>query len=166
MGNLYEWVQMNNNTSQAQSQTQAQAQGSSSSNKTVIDYSKEFQKLSNHIHDVQDWAHTDVLEEDRFAIQFGVCDIIGVRYCRESLYTLKIYAIETNTNGIEWIYKFDQIKPNHKNIKNTSAKSYDEVLDDLLSYGVIGNKKLCESKEADNMQLVKEIREYESLWES
>jgi hypothetical protein len=162
MGNLYEWVQMNNNTSQAQTQ----AQGSSSSNKTVLDYSKEFQKLSNHIHDVQDWAHTDVLEEDRFAIQFIVCDIIGVRYCRESLYTLKIHAIETNTNGIEWRYRFDQIKPDHKNLRNTSAKSYDEVLDDLLSYGVIEDKKLCENKEVTDIQLVEEMREYESLWES
>lgn len=162
MGNLYEWVQINNNTSQVQ----PQAQGSSSSNKTVIDYSKEFQKLSNHIHDVQDWAQTSVLEKDRFAIQFSVCDIIGVRYCRESLYTLRIYATETNTNGIEWIYKLDQIKPDHKNIRNTSAKSYDEVLDDLLSYGVIEDKKLCESKEVDNMQLIEELREYESLWES
>ncbi len=159
MGNLYEWVQMNNNNN-------SQAQGSSSSNKTVIDYTKEFQKLSNHIHDVQDWARTDVLEETRFACQFNVCDIIGIGYVRDKFYTLKIYAIETNTNGIEWIYKLDQIKPDHKNIRNTSAKSYDEVLDDLLSYGVIEDKKLCESKEATDIQLVKEMREYESLWES
>jgi hypothetical protein len=160
MGNLYEWVQMNNT-----SQAQTQAQGSSSSNKTVIDYSKEFQKLSNHIHDVQDWAQTSVLEEDRFAIQFSVCDIIGVRYCRESLYTLRIHVIETGVNGIEWRYTLDQVKPHSKSIIDTSAKSYSEVLDDLLTRGVIGNKKLCESKEVTDIQLIEDMREYESLWE-
>lgn len=158
MGNLYEWVQINNNTSQAQ--------GSSSSNKTIIDYTKEFQKLSNHIHDVLDWAHTDVLEEARFAIQFSVNDIIGVNYIKDKLYTLMIHAIETKANGIEWRYALDRKRPDPKNIINASAKSYDEVLDDLLTYGIIEDKKLCESKEVNNMQLIEEVREYEALWES
>jgi len=109
-------------------------------------YKIEFLKLAKHLNTI----HTVYLEDDKYT-DWGVNDhALRLYFVDDKIdFRLEITTTEVEYNGnsykrVEsWDWVLEEIKPYPHIIDRGPLKDYDELLDKLLQYGVIGNKSKC-----------------------